>query len=251
MKKHINLFILLLLLLSTACVTLKPANNPDKAESKIIKFNTGIQNQIDRFPQLINKAFTVTKYDTVYFPEQSSEFRIALFKIDSLEKITKQYQEFILQRNYQIDSLLNVPLKDYPKECQFIVDDLNKRISLLRQELNLRNLKSQELYNKYQAILTTRVQGFYEDSIFHVDYDYYNGEVIVKPTVKEQFKVVPVEINDFNIKAKKHFYQDFKFWIFLTLLLLIFYFFKDLVYNILDSIFTSIIKLFRKLLIKI
>jgi hypothetical protein len=246
-----NNILILILCLFSACVSIKPAKNINKAENRIISFNKGIQNQIERFPSLVDKAYKITVRDTVFIPGYSAEFKQQLIKIDSLQKITENFNKVISDRNLVIDSLMNVPLQDYPAECQYIVDELKLRIKRLREELIYRQGETDKWFNNYYAVVSLRTEGFYEDEIFHVEYEYYKGDIIIRPSVKPSYKIVEYDKFTYDISIRKHFWQDFKFWGLMIIILNIFYFFNDLVYNSLKFIFTSIKSFIRKLFIKI
>lgn len=246
----LQIFILLILII-TSCVSLKPAKTFDKAENKVIKLNKGIQNQIERYPSLINKSYTYTVTDTLYIPESSTEFKASLLKIDSLLNEIDKYDSFITDRDRFIDSLMNTPLSEFPKECQEIVNEFNTRNNILTKELTLRNKELTKVFNKYQEELTKRISGTYEDDIFKVDYEFYNGDILIKPTVKDRWELYEKSIVTNSISIRKHFYQDIKFWIFLIGLLSVFYYFNNLVYNLIDSIFTAIKYFIKRLFTKL
>lgn len=246
-----NIFILLAVILMFSCVSLQPANTLSKAENKIRKYNTGIQNQIERFPSLVDKAYTYTITDTLFLKEESSEFEVSLLKIDSLLNEITKYDRFIAQRDSTIQSLMDTPLPEFPIECQDIVNELTKRNNILSKELIIRSKELNKVFNTYQEELNKRITGQYEDSIFRIDYEFYKGDILIKPTVKERFELYEKSIVINSIDIRKHFWQDIKFWGFLILLLNIFYFFNSLIYNILNSIFTGIKKFVMKLFTKI
>src|SRR5690606_32817308 len=83
--------ILIILIGLGSCVSTKPANTISKAENRIIKLNTGIQNQIEKYPSLISKAYIKTEKIPVYIPADSTEFKLKLLQIDSLINLTNKY----------------------------------------------------------------------------------------------------------------------------------------------------------------
>ncbi len=246
-RKFLLGIILILLIGLNSCVSTKPARTINKAENRIIKLNEGIQNQIERYPSLVNKAYIKTERIPVYIPADSSQFKLQLLQIDSLTNLTDKYLRDSKYNEYLVDSLLNLPLQDYPAECQFIVNDLQNRISLLGTQYK----KQQELTNQWQSnylrIINTPITGIYEDSVFHIRYSYQNGEIDLYPKVKERYQVVDVETVKYDINIKKHFWQDFKFYIFLIFLITLFYLFGDFIFGLIKKG----LSLLRKLIFKI
>lgn len=239
-----DIIISLILILFTACVSIKPANNINKAENKIIKFNDGIKNQIDKYPSLANKAWKVIVKDTVYIPIDSSNFTLQLIKVDSLLSVSQNYLKKINKRQIFIDSLINVPLKDYPKECEYIVEDLSKRINKLYILSKQYQEESIKWHSNYISAITTTIVGAYSDDKFIVDYFYYNGQIDIKVKTQDRYIVVDKEEHFYDVNIRKHFWQDTKFYVFLLMLLSLFYFFPTIIGNVINII----IKFFRKII---
>lgn len=242
-----KLILFISLLFVTSCIATKPASNINKAENRIIKFNQGIKNQIDTYPSLVNKAFKVIVKDTVYIPVDSSDFIITLIKVDSLLTASQNYLKLINQRQDIIDSLINVLLKDYPIECQYIVTDLNNRIKQLHSLSKQYQLESTEWHSKYINAITNTVIGTYTDDKFVVNYYYSHGQVDISVKTQDKFIVVDKEEHNYNVKIKKNFWQDWKFYPFLLTLTAIFYFFGNIIFGFIKNI----VFLVRKLIFKI
>lgn len=246
-----NLLILFLIFIMSSCVSLKPARSYEKAEVKVRKFNTGIQNQIERFPSLSDIAYKTVIKDTVFIPSKSTDLTVDLINTDSLISLNKQYKEWLQDRQYIIDSILNKPLPSYTPNCDIIVNELRNRISIINRQYQDQKEQSLFYLDKYNSIVTNPTKGIYEDSLFIVKYEYINGSINIQPTVKENYVIRDKTLIGYDIDIRRHFWQDVKFWGFLILILNIFYFFNDLVYKFLNSIFTAITKLIRKIFIKI
>jgi hypothetical protein len=240
-----------LIALGTSCVSLKTARTLPKAENKIIKYHTGIQNQIEVYPQLVDKAFTRIVKVPVFVKGDSAQFDTNIINVDSLVDLTNEYKAWIEAKQEIIDSLLNVPIVSYPVECDEVVQQLSfklKTVNKLYQEQ-----KEQTLYflDRYNNLVFKRVEDTYEDELFLVSVIYQDGKLTITPRVKDRWIITDVEKQTYVIDIRKHFWQDIKFWGFLILLVNLFYFFNRLFYNILDSIFTAIKTFIRKVFIKI
>lgn len=246
----IQTLIISILILLSSCVSIKPANTFSKAENRIIQLNKGIQNQIERYPSLVDKAYTTVIIDSIYIKEESAEFTAKLLEVDSLLNVITEYNGWISGRDELIDSLMNIPLNEFPKECQDIVNTLTNRNKTLLKELQIRNKELTKVFTQYQEELTKRITGTYEDDVFLVNYDYYKGEITINPTVKPKWELFEKSIVTNDISIRKNFWQDIKFYIFLTALLLAFYKFNNLFYNIIDSIFTGIKHFIKKIFTK-
>jgi hypothetical protein len=246
------LLIGILIILTASCVSIKTASTLNKAENKIIKFNEGIQNQIDEYPELVDKAYTRIEKVPVYIPGDSTKFKINLLKLDSLNKLQSNYLESISIKDKQIDSLVNIKSSKYNgTNGQLVIDQLEKRIFKLG-EINKEQTKLTNYFlNKYNLELLKKVEYTHNDSIFTVDVIYQDGTLVVKPKVKDRWVITDVEKTNYNINVRKHFWQDIKFWGFLIVLVNFFYFFNNLFFNILDFIFTAIKTFIRKIFIKL
>lgn len=250
MKKN-NLIYIIFLILITSCVSLKPANTLNKAENRIIKYNTGIKNQIDKYPQLVDKAYKIIVKDTVRVGIDSSKFKSILFDLEYLRNINSEYETIINNSNVTIDSLLKLPIKDYPKECEQLVSDFNKRIARLGEEFSLQQKLTIDWRNKYEEVLNDSVIGKYEDDKFIINYIYSSGEIELDVLTKDKYIIVDKEEYTYDISIRKEFWQDFKFYIFLSSILVIIYFFGKELQSILNSILNAVLTIIRKLLIKI
>lgn len=242
-----NLIYIIVLMLFTSCLSIKPANNINKAENKVIKFNEGIKNQVDKYPSLISKAFKVIVKDTIYIEGDSAEFDVDLFNIDSLVKLNKDYQTVVNYKQKQIDSLLSIPLSEYPDTCQYIVDELNQRIEILKDNNKQFQKESRIWFDSYTDLITKKTSGTYEDNIFRINYNYQNGNIKIEPSVKPSYRIVDKEEYNYNVKIRKNFYQDWKFYPFLLIIITLFYFFGDIIFGIIKKV----VSLVRKLIFKI
>lgn len=243
----VMLIILIVGLCSTSCVSTRPANNITKAENRIIEYNKGTKNQLDRYPSLISKANKVIIRDTIRIPMDSTTFTATLIQLDSLEKITERNIKLLSYRGFIIDSLLNVPLNEFPKECDEIVKELQHRIKLISQNFRTQAKETTDWYVKYMQVVSNETSGFYEDDKFRVDYFYKYGEIQINPKVKDRFIIVDKEEYNYEIDIRKNFWQDLKFYPFLIVLISLFYFFGDLIFGFIKKT----VYLLRKLLIKI
>lgn len=248
MKKIITLIVLLFSIVS--CVSIKPANTIDKAETRIIKLNDGIQNQIERYPSLIDKAYQTIKYDTVFIESDSSELELLYQNIDFLDSLNKSYQKSIDKQSSYIDSVSNLPEVIYPIEFDSVAQILkNRNQDLLKKIIEL-NFEKDSVFKLYTNEVNKKTQGVYKDSLFTVNYIFDRGILNLVIKTNDKFKVVPVEYNDYTIKAKKHFWQDIKFYGFLIVVLNSIYFFGKELQHILKSLMKKIILFFRKLILK-
>lgn len=245
---YLTMIILLLVgLCSTSCVSTKPANSIKKAENRIIKYNIGTKNQLERYPSLIKKANKIIVKDTVKIPMDSVSFTATLIQLDSLEKLTEKNIKLLSYRGFIIDSLLNVPLNEFPKECDEIVKELQFRLRLVSQNFKTQTKESTEWFNKYMKVVSTENTGFYEDDKFKVDYFYKYGDIQISPKVKDKFIIIDKEEYTYEVDIRKNFWQDLKFYPFLLILISLFYFFGDIIFGFIKKT----LPLLRKLLIKI
>lgn len=251
MKRNNIIVPLLLLLLTVSCVTTKPAKTIQKAENRIIRYHDGIQNQIDKYPSLVNKAFTRTRIDTLFIPGSNINLSILLQDIDSLTKINSQLITSSNSMNITIDSLMNIPMKDVPLNCQFIVDEYKTRLNKLSTSLKSQLYSKDSLIRVYQRVAVINETGKYEDDNVIINYEITKGYIDFDVKLKSKKHLVTVEENTYGIDIRKHFWQDFKFWILAIIILIIFYLTNPLVSKFLNNIFTSIIRIVRKLFIKI
>jgi len=243
-KNLINLLILSLLLVG--CISTKPANSVSRAEKRIIKYNTGIQNQIKTFPSLIDKAYVIRETITIEVPGDSLRLNLLLQEIKELNSTVSKYKVNNTYLDTKLDSL-NLYLNDSSVDLNIYRNELNRLVIRVRSL----NKENQELFEKYQKLATQRQVGVYEDNYYIVDFTFEDGKLLLD--IKNKDKIVSTEVDKevFDISIRRHFWQDLKFWGFFIILLNIIYFFNSLIYNFLDSIFTGIIKLVRKLFIKI
>jgi len=243
-----NLLILLssILLLTASCVSTRPANNINKAEKRIIKYNTGIQNQIKQFPSLVDKAYKIT--ETIYVPVPSNTLRLNLLlqELEKLNSIQSDYEVKYDSVNLKLDSL-----KVFLSDSTIDLNDHRHVVFNLLDRIQILNKENKILFDKYTKLASIPQSGTYEDDKFNVFYIFKDG--VISLDIKTKYKEIPIDVitDQHIINIKRHFWQDFKFWGFIITLINILYFFNSLIYNFLDSIFTGIIKFVRKLFIKI
>lgn len=245
MKVIVKIILLLLLLLS-ACVSTKPANNIKEAERRITKYNTGINNQLEVFPSLANKVYKVTEIITIEVPADSIKINVLLQDLKALNKIVDDYKYKYDSVNYKLTSI-----ETYVGDNTVDLNQHRGEIKSLITRLKILNKENKELFKKYQDLSSLPQSGVFEDESFIVKYRFENGIFLMDVTSKQKEVSTEVDTQHFNIDIRKHFWQDIKFWGFLLILLNIVYFFNDLVYNFLQSIFTAIINFIRRLFIKI
>jgi len=239
-KLRINLLSMIglfVILLSTACVSTRPANNINKAERRIVKYNNGIQNQIERFPTLANKAYTIIKEIRVEVPGDSVKLNLLLQNIAYLDSINNAHLSSTEELDSKIDSL-SIIFEDSLislDDQRIVVKNLLSRISKLNRENRI-------LFEKYNKECIVNQDGTYVDDSFIVDYRFIDGILTMNIKSKDKIIDVETEVKKFDIKIRKHFWQDIKFYGFLLILLNVFYFFP----NIISSIFSFIRKLFLK-----
>ena len=243
----IMLMLLLVGLCSTSCVSTKTANSIKKAENRIIKYNKGTKNQIDRFPSLASKANKVIIRDTVRVPMDSTSFKTTLIQLDSLQKIIEENIKLLSYRGLVIDSLLNTPLNEFPEECEEVVKELKHRIKLISENFKTQSRETVEWFYKYMQVVSNETSGYYEDDKFRVDYFYRYGEIQISPKVKDRFIIVDKEEYNYEIYIRKNFWQDLKFYPFLIVLTSLFYFFGDIIFGFIKKT----VSLLRKFLLKI
>lgn len=245
MIKKISSFIIVLVL-AASCVSTRPANNINRAEKRIIKYNTGIQNQIKQFPSLVDKAYKTTEIITIHIPADSLKLTLLLQEIKELQSINSEFKATNTLLDTKLDSL-----DSYVNNVDIDLNDSRQYISTLLQRVRNLNKENQVLFEKYQQLATMVQEGTYEDDIHLVNFTFKDGLLLLDIVTKEKEIQEEVVTENYNVDIRRHFWQDIKFWGFILILINLIYFFNSLIYNFLDSIFTAIIKFVRKLLIKI
>jgi hypothetical protein len=210
--------ILILLVFVSSCISTKPANNEKKAKHKLEKYNKGIKNQIKAYPQLISSAYIIKETITISVPGDSLKMTVLLQELEKLKKINNSYNNSSSTLDLKIDSIFyyvsdSVNLNNYKLE-----------IKNLATNVKILNNKNKVLFNEYQKLATQEHIGTYEDSLYLVNYEFKNGILFLD--IKNKNKNINVEVDKevYDIQIKKHFYQDYKFW--LIVLIVYFYFFK-------------------------
>jgi len=253
MKKISNLLMMLLLMFSVSCVSLKPAKTFDKAEKKVIQFNKGIQNQIDRYPDLVDKAFTITIYDTLYISRDSAKIKLLLQNIDFLDSVNTKYKKNELETLALLDSLSLVQLNTDTgnTELDSVSNIYNKQIQYLSAKITNLVKENGELKSLFDEEVFTDLSGVYKDSVFTVNYLFKDGYINLDVSTNERYEVVEKQINKFDIKPKIHFWQDIKFYGMLLILLNALYFFGAEIQLALKALLRAIGKFIRKILVKV
>ena len=238
---------LLIAICSSSCISTKPARSLNKAENKIIKYHEGIQNQIDKFPNLAEKAFTRIVKEEYIIPPDSAYIKRLLFNLDSINKNTEGLVK-LLGKNYdEIDSLLSVLPDSIPENCDPVVQQLQANNRIVLQKLRYQQNETTKWFNNYYELLSGSIKGTYIDSSFVVEYEYLNGDIIIRPKTNPKKIIVDKEEYDYNIDIRKNFWQDFKFYPFLIVLTSIFYFFGTQIFGFIKIV----VSLIRKLIFKI
>ena len=239
-------YLLILLIAFTSCVSLKPGKNIDKAEDRIIKLNKGIQNQIERFPSLVDKTYTTTKYDTITIPRDTVVLEVELFDVEVLDSLEKEYYFSQLELKAASSSLED--LKTKYSSNSVLVSKL-QRTQLL---LNNYKIKSDSIFSLYKkASRNSNLLGTYEDDKFKINYTVSNGKINLRVNTKPKYKVVKVSETTNEVNIKKHFYEDYKFYLVLLGILILIYFIGDILKEILNKVIENIVKIIRKLIFKI
>lgn len=239
-------YLFILLIVFTSCVSLKPGKDIEKAEDRIIKYNKGINNQLERFPKLADKAFTSTKYDTIKLPADTVTLGVELFDVETLDSLEREY--YFSQLKLEAASSNLEELKSKYSSNSVLASKLQSTQLLL----NNYKIKSDSVFNLYkQASRNSNFVGNYEDNKFKVDYTVSNGKINLRINTKSNYKVVKVSETKNEINIKEHFYEDYKFYILLLGLLVLIYFIGDILKDILNRIVETILRLIRKLIFKI
>lgn len=241
-----QLSLVLLLMLSVSCISTKTANTISKAEKKIALYNEGIDNQLERYPSLIDKAKTKIKYDTVFIYADSVKLKLLYQNISFLDSINKQKDKNFEEQLEYIDSLENIDYTKYDSSGKLrktVINLTGQVKSLLRENKNL--------FEKYSQEITKRIDGEYTDSAFVVKYVFENGNLYLDVKTQPKYKVVPVSYTTNQIKATTRFWQDYRFYGFLLILFNIIYFFGSQLQSILKKIINAILVFVRKLIIKV
>jgi len=217
------------------CAVKKAANDIEGAKKHIKNANATIMNQIERYPSLVDNAFTSIKTDTIYIPGDSIILNNELQNFDSLNQIQQDY--YSLEDTYEValSMLQNFKTKD---------KDLFKTKKLL----NIYKLKTDSIFNKYvsQSKLINQI-GVQEKNAFKLHYKIVNGKLTTKAILKPNWKLINTTETTNKIKIKDSFWQDEKFYLFLLGLLALIYFLGDLLKEILHKVVDTMINLFKKI----
>jgi len=240
----IKILMLMMIVIASSCVSTRPASTLKRAENRVIKLNEGLDNQVSRYPELISKVRRRVVLQEVPLPIDSLRLNLLLQDIVFLRSLNSQMMETTVRMNMTIDSLMNMPIQDYPEECEFIVADLRSRINRLGSSLKVMNADRDRLQQLYTEASLIRQDGTYTDDRFIVDYLYEEGQLQFNVRTREGFIVVEKEIHEYDIDIRKHFWQDWKFYIFFITMVGIFYMFGDILFRVIGKLISSIRKLF-------
>lgn len=242
MKNKWLLIFSLSLLFFTSCVSLRPGKNIDKAEDRIIKYQTGITNQLERFPTLADTANTIVVLDSVKVGGDTTELNLDLVteaQADSLSAIEESFD--MLSRDfYAVDDSFEKLLE----EKSF------NEVKLRATQKMVRDYKAQadSLFGKYvEASKLNNQFGKIEDGPFVTDWKLVDGKLTTRTRTKEEYEVYEKSRTTLDIDIRKEFWQDKKFWlIFLPILLVLLFFFGKFIQEGLQSVVATILKLIRK-----
>lgn len=202
MRKYL---IVLLLAITTSCVSLKPASRVEKAEDKIVLFNKGINNQIEKYPGLVEGAFTTIEYDTVGIASDSTEVNLTLQDAEALDSLSTELIDTTEDVLDEIDSIVTVVIKDNPA-TELALTKIKKLVEDYK-------IKSDTLFQKYMELSNIQnIEGVYEDENFLIPYSVENGILTMDVKTKEDYIVVEKSITTNKIDIRKDFWQDGKFW---------------------------------------
>ena len=240
------LIYIMLIFTFSSCVSLKPAKDINKAENKIKKFNKGLQNQVDRFPSLASLAYTFTVYDTVKVPGDTINFKLPLQDSSIIADLEASY----LTSSKQIDSI--ILLNENLDHSKLNTKQLRNNFLLNNRLLKNYKAKSDSLFILYRsAVALNNRFGTKETDKFLIDYKLVNGILDIKVKTKDKFVVVEKEIKNYDIKIKGKFYQDWRFWVLISIIIALIYFIGDKITDIVQSLINSIIGFIKKLILKI
>lgn len=240
--KKINLFIVMLIMfLSASCVSTRTASTQNKAENRIIKYNKGMQNQIEAYPKLVDKAFTIIEEKEIYIPGDSLKLSLLLNDIKTLDSLNQEYLNSNKDLDQKLDSLLSIS-GDTAVDLNLsrgVIKNLLLKVSQL-------NKLNKDLFKKYNEAMLHESIGTYQDSAFVVDYIYKEGILSLDIKVKDKYQLVETSKTQYEVDIRKNFWQDIKFWGFMIVILNLFYFFGDIIKAFLNKILIFIRKLFIK-----
>lgn len=236
MKK---LILLLLIPFFASCVGLKPARNIDNAENKIIKYNKGINNQIERFPELVKDAFTTVELDSTLV-QDSLIVENDLQDFDELNEIEEA-----------IDKSTNVLMEAKDILETVYVDNPVDKAKLKEAKYMIESYKEQSdsLFKKYtEAAKLNNQFGIYETEKYTAKWKLNNGRLTQDIKIKDKYVVYEKTKTINSIDIRKDFWQDKKFYfLFVIPLLTILFFLGGAVQQGLQSIVSTIIKFVRKI----
>jgi hypothetical protein len=236
MKK---LILLLLIPFIVSCVGLKPARKIEKAENKIIKYNTGINNQIERFPALVTDAFTTVVLDSTLVSD-SIVVETALQDTEELLVIERDMDRVALGFEEARDVLKTI-----------YVDNPVDKARLKKAVYMMESYKSQSdsLFQKYiQAAKLNNQFGVYETDKYTAKWKLNNGKLTQDIKIKDKYVVYEKSRTTNTIDIRKDFWQDKKFYfLFLIPLLAILFFLGGAIQQGLQSIVSTIFKFIRKM----
>jgi len=233
-----KIVLIILLLFITSCVSLKTAKNINKAENKIILFDKGINNQIEKYPELVTDAFTMIVYDTIQIASDSLQVNLILQDTKSLDSINNELIDNTSKSFNKVDSIVNIVIKDNP------VTKL--QLTKIKKIVKEYKIKSDTLFQKYTELsYLENIEGIYENYKFIIPYTIKNGVLQMNVKTKEGFIVIEKSITTNKINIRKNFWQDKKFWfLFVVPIIALVY----LLGSKIQGLMQFIVKLIRKLI---
>lgn len=234
--------LIVLLLATSSCVSLKTAKNIEKAEDKIVLYNKGVNNQLERYPELIDEAFTTIVYDTVQIASDSLKVDLTLQDSEALDSLSTELVEATGEVLDEIDSIVNVVIRDNPATEL----ELTKIKKLVRDY----RIRADTLFEEYMELSKLKnIEGVWEDDNFLIPYSVKDGVLEMDVKTKEDFVVVEKSVTTNKIDIRKDFWQDGKFWfLFIIPLLALIYLLGDKLQDALQSMIQVVIKTIRKLI---
>lgn len=235
-----------LLLVNIGCVSLKPAKNIDKAETRIKKYNKGIQNQIKSYPSLIDDAYTYIKYDTIKIPEDSMITTINILDKKKLDSIEREY--YFNQIELDVASKNIIDLQQEYESNHKLVKSLNNT----RKILDAYKVRVDTLFKEYvEATRKLNQLGIIDKEDFIVRYKIINGVLTLKVKTKEKNIIAESEVTTNNISIRDRFWQDWWFWGLVIAALTLLYLVGEKVTSLWRTLVDNIISFIKRLIFKL
>lgn len=242
-----NKLLVIILLFFSSCgsiVSVKTAKNINKAENRIIKYNRGIQNQIERFPELIDNAYIIKQIDSILVKEDSIQLELLLNNQKNADSLKIKIIELQDSISKSVKELETIEVKDTISR---------RKLDLFIYKYKQYENKYNQLFNLYNNSIELNNQiGVIQDNNFIIDYKITDGKLIASIRNKEKYIPYEKTITKNNINIRKDFWKDKKFWFFFLIpLLVIIFFIGDKIKEIMQGFIKNIVKFVRKLIIKV